>query len=452
MATLGANVANMELIANLTGLTHDIFVGDVRNVVQRESPTAFCFKEAPAGFFKWSGQTTKFAVDLNFKTSGRATDGKLPYYTKLDAVQGYATVIRRYDTLALDNLVELLASGEGSFEDLGRRIQKHLWNSWKNMEIRQSVGAASGLIAKCSSRTSSTVVVLKDGYGHAGTDPIMHLSPGAIVAWYDVSASGIGGAARVSSLVNSTSTVTMDSASTWEPSAQIAADDLIYLASVPDSTDAQFISERNIAANGVGTIVDPDGNASTVFNIAEGTYANWKPYRKASGTFDHTEVTEHWIQLGTKRGFDVSANTDKAITHGSCLAQLARSLMGFQQQYNLGGTLEGGYKTEGAAGNDYEPAAGLTIGGKGIYADKFFYHDCFVTMCTDALYRANLGGEADFWAGDGSMWLRSAGYDGKDSYAVEYTNYVSNHRGAHGALTGIAVDVTVSDFNASPSY
>src|SRR3990167_167099 len=109
MADLGANVSHLELISNLTGLTHDIFVGDVRDLVRRESPTAYCMKEAPAGFFKWSGQQTKFAVD---------------------------------------NLGELLASGEGSFEDIGRRIQRHLWNSWKNMEIRQSVCDSTGLVAK----------------------------------------------------------------------------------------------------------------------------------------------------------------------------------------------------------------------------------------------------------------------------------------------------------------
>src|SRR3990167_1055323 len=339
MADLGANVSHLELISNLTGLTHDIFVGDVRDLVRRESPTAYCMKEAPAGFFKWSGQQTKFAVDTDFKTSGRATDGKLPVYTKLDAVQGEAQVIRRYDTIALDNLVELLASGEGSFEDIGRRIQRHLWASWKNMEIRQSVGDSTGLVAKVGSRTSSTIVVLKDGYGNASTSPIQHLSKGAIIAWYDVSEAAIGGAARIAttagSINYSTFAVTVDSATTWEPTNITAVDDLIYFATVPDSTDAQFISERNLAPNGVGTILDPAGSATTVFNIAEATHQRWKPWRKSSGTLDHLEVTEHWVQLGAVRGFDVTPATDKAITHPSVVAQLARSLLGFPQHMNL---------------------------------------------------------------------------------------------------------------------
>lgn len=450
MATLGSNVGNLELLANLTGLTHDIFVGDVKDVVKRESPTAFCFGDAPAGFFKWSGQNTQFAVDLDFKTSGRASNGRLPYYTRLDAVAGKTAVIRRYDVIALDNLIELLASGEGSFEDLGRRIQKHLWNSWKNMEIRQSIGDATGLVAKVSSRTNSTTVVLKDGYGNTTTNPVMHLSPNAIIAWYDVSGAAIGGAARVSTITPSTYTVVVDSASTWEPSAQVAANDLIYFATVPDSTDAQFVSERNLCPNGLGTILDPTAALSTVFNIAE-TNLYWKPRRFTSGTFDHQEVTEFKAKLAAARGFDVMPSTDKAITHPSAVAQLARSLMGFQQQMNLGGTLEGGYNTSGMSGADYQPVAALTIGGLPIYADRFFYHNVFAIMCTESLFRATLGGDADFWAGDGSMWQRTAGYDGKDAYVAEYMNYVSNNRIANGCLTGIAVDVTVEDFTGIPS-
>ena len=106
---------------------------------------------------------------------------------------------------------------------------------------------------------------------------------------------------------------------------------------------------------------------------------------------------------------------------------------------------EGGYKTEGAVGNEYTPVAALMIGGKPIYADKFFYHDVFATMCTETLFRANLGGDADFWAGDGSMWNRTAGYDGKDAFVAEYMNYVSNNRLASGCLKTIATDYDSTD-------
>lgn len=455
MPPLGGNVGSLELMANLTGLTHDIFVGDVRDLVRRESPTANLMQDAPAGFFTWSGQKTVFAVDLDFKTSGRATDGKLPLYTRLDAVQGQAQPIRRYDVIALDNLVELLASGQGSFEDIGRRIQRHLWSSWKSMEIRQSIGDSTGLVAKVSSRTSSTVVVLKDGYGNVGTNPVQHLSKGAIIAWFDVSANGWGGAARISSIDFATNAVTVDSASTWEPSAAVPeANDLVYFATVPDRADAQFVGERNLAPNGIGTILDPAANATTVFGISQTTYPRWKPYRKPSVTFDHMEVSEFFGQLAARRGFDVTPATDACITHPSCIAQLNRSLLGFQQQANLGATFEGGYKTAGMVGNEYEPTAALVISGVPIYGDTFFYHNVFAVLFKEALFRVNVGGEADFWAGDGSMWQRTAGYDGKDAFVAEYMNYVSNHRGAHGALTGITLDtdLSASDWVNVPNY
>jgi len=437
---LGSQSGKVDAISALTGLTHDIFVGRVVNNVRRESPVSMLFQDMGPGDYRLEGQNMTFAVDLRFKTGALATDGNIPDHTGMDAIQGQVTPIRRYARLAIDNLVEKRASGPGAFDDLSDRIFDLLWDSWASMEIRHSIGPATGLLGKCESRTSNVEFVIKDAFGHASTDPLAHISEGSILAWWDLtSTAAFDGAATVSSINYSTRAITMDSATTWEPGDVLAAEDLIYFCTTPNISTDYFTGERNLAPNGLGTIVDPDAALTTVFNIAEGTYPRWKPYRKSSSTFDHLELTEHWLQLGAKRGFAVSPATDVVVTFPSCVAQVARSLLGFQQQAYSGGDLQGGY-------------TGITVSGIPLVEDQFFYHDVAMTLCKEKMYRINLGGDADFWGEDGSMWSRIADYDGKDAYVVDYMNQLCTHRGANGALTGISTDVTDANWDAVPNY
>src|SRR3990167_8668725 len=336
---LGSQSGNVDTIAALTGLTHDIFVGTVKNAVRRESVTGRKFREAGPGDFKFSGANMTFAVDLRFNTGAGSYDGNLPDYVTMDNVTGTIAPIRRACRIALDNLVELRAAGEGSFEDLGVRIQRLLWSAWRSMEIFQAQAASSGQICEVLTRTSSTVVVVTAGYDLSGTNPIQHLSVNAIIGWYDVSESQVGGAGQITALNESTNTITVTTAATWETNVgnQTVAGDTIFFATTPLTTADYFTLGRNNGPNGIGTIVDPTAAASTVFGIAEGTYGRWKPYRIASVTFDHLELTEHWIELSAHRGFDVNPNIDCVIVHGSAAAQLARSILPYQQQMQLGG-------------------------------------------------------------------------------------------------------------------
>jgi hypothetical protein len=439
----GSQAGNAALMSELTGLTHDIFVGRVVNNVRRESKVAMLFQDAEPGEYRLEGQNMTFALDLRYKTGALATDGNIPDHVPLDAVQGQVTPIRRYARIALDNLVERRASGPGAFDDLSDRIFDKLWDAWASMEIRHAIGGSTALVAKVASRTSSTIVVLKDGYGNADTNPLVHLSEGSIISWYDVDQAAIGGAGRITStgIAYTTNTITLDSATTWETDGgnQIVADDLIYFATTNAIGTDFFTSERNLAPNGLGTIVDPAADNTTVFNIAQATYERHKPYRVASTTFDHLELQEHWLQLGAKRGFAVAPDIDVVCAYPSAVAQLARSLLGFQQQAYTGGELAGGYQK-------------VTVSGIPIVEDHFFYHDVAMTLCRENLYRVNLGGDADFWGEDGSMWSRIADFDGKDAYVVDYLNYFSNHRGANGALTGISTDLTDDNFAPIPNY
>ncbi|MCR4341840.1 MAG: hypothetical protein NUW01_18345, partial [Gemmatimonadaceae bacterium] len=148
-------------MSELTGLTHDIFVGRVVNNVRRESKVAMLFQDAEPGEYRLEGQNMVFAVDLRYKTGALATDGNIPDHVPLDAIQGKLTPVRRYARIALDNLVERRASGPAAFDDLSDRIFDKLWDAWASMEIRHAIGSSTGLLCKVSSRTSSTVIVVK---------------------------------------------------------------------------------------------------------------------------------------------------------------------------------------------------------------------------------------------------------------------------------------------------
>jgi hypothetical protein len=437
---LGSQASNVELMADLTGLTHDIFVGSVVNNVRRESPVSMMFQDAEPGEYHLEGQNMVFAVDLRYKTGAMASDGNLPDHVPLDAVQGKITPVRRYQRIALDNFVEKRATGPGAFEDLSDRIFDKLWDAWASMEIRHSIGGSDGIIGLCDSRTDADTFVIKDCYGHTGTNPLSHISEGSILAWYDLTATAaFDGAGIVADITESTRSLDMTDAASWDPGDDIAEDDPVYFATTPDITADYFTGERNLAPNGLGTIVDPDANLSTVFDIAEASYPRWKPFRKASVTFDHLELTEHWLQLAAKRGFGVTPQTDVVVSFPSCVAQIARSLMGFQQQSYTGTDLKGGYNT-------------VTVSGIPIVEDHFFYHDVAMTLCKEKLYRINLGDDVDFWGDDGSMWSRIADYDGKEAFVVDYLNMFCTHRGANGALTAITTDLTDSDFTSVPDY
>jgi len=436
----GSQINTVEAMTGLTGLTHDIFVGDVLPNVRRESPTALLFKNAGPGQYRLEGQKMVFAADYEYATGGMATSGQIPDHVGLDAVQGQLTPIRRYRRIAADSLVEKRASGPGSFENFAERLTKILWSSWKSMEIRHSIGSSSCLLGVVESRTSSTKFIIKDAYGNVGTNPLSNLSPGSIIAWWDQTATAaIDGAAKIKAITYSTREIEIDSATTWEPGDTPAAGDYIYFATTNVISRDYFLSERNLGPNGLGTIVDPAAALTTVFNIAEADHPRHKPFRKASVTFDHIELTEHWQQLGQKRGFDVTPATDVALMFPAAVAQIARSLMGYQQQAYTGTDLKGGY-------------SGVTVNGLPLVGDGFFYHNVAMTLYKQGLYRVNLGGEPGFWQEDGNQWQRIADFDGKEAFVAEYMNTFCQNRGANSALTGITVDMTSGDFNNLPDY
>ena len=438
---LGSQVGNLEAITDLTGLVHEIYAGEVKPNVSSWSPTSQLFQEAGAGDYRMDGEKLVFSADLTYAGGAQGSDGNLPDHQYVDAVEGETTPARLYVRRAIDNFIEKRAvRGPGAFGDLLGRMFDQMWDAFGRAQIRHAVGTSNGTLCKVSSRTSSTVFVVKDGYGHAGTPPLLHIEPGMILNWVDVNDSnGLAGAGTVSAVTYSTNTVTVTTAGTWEPSATLAANDLIVNATTPNISTDYFASEYTNAPNGLLNIVDPDADATTVFNISQSTYPRWKPYRKASATFDHIEVTEHFRQLRAKSTSPVGPATHVCCAQGAVIAELARTLVGFQQQTSLGRTFEGGYEAVRIANMDF-------------IEDDWQVHDVLYTLSVEDLFRVDLDGEADYFAEDGSQFSRLSDFDGKEWYVKSYLQNFSDRRNRHAALTGITLaNVTAADFSPVPS-
>lgn len=442
--SLGSQTGLLQEVVNsdLGGLVHEIFAGDVKPNVKAKSASAQVFQEASAGAdYRLDGEKLVGAAQLLYATGALGNSSTfLPDNNYQDAANWEVTPVPRYVRRAISNFDEARAKkGPGAFADLLGTLFDQMWDAWFRMEIRHAVGSSDGILCKVSSRTSATVFVAKDGYGHTDTPPLLHIEKGMVLAWLDVSNSNTAtGAGRVSSIAYSTNTVTMDSGSTWDPGTDMTGGDLIVAATTYDVTRDYFDTEFESARNGIMDIVDPDAANSTVFAVVEATYPRWKPYREASATFDHIEVTEHWQKLRAKSTDEVTRNSHVCLTNGAVIAELARTLEGYQQATNLGGNFEGGY-------------TGVTIAGMDFMQDDFQLHDVLYTLSKEDIFVADLGGEADLAADDGSRFSRLPDQDAKEWYARDYGNAWSDRRNRHAALTSIALtNVDADDYTPVP--
>jgi hypothetical protein len=438
---LGSQVSGLEAITDLTGLVHEIYAGEVKPNVSSWSPTSQLFQEAGAGDYRIDGEKLVFSADLTYAGGAMGSDGNLPDHQYVDAVEGETTPARLYVRRAIDNFIEKRAvRGPGAFGDLLGRMFDQMWDAFGRSQIRHAIGTSNGTLCKVSSRTSSTVFVVKDGYGHEDTPPLLHMEVGMIINWVDTgSSNALAGAGTISAITFSTNTVTVTTSATWEPGNALAANDLIVNATTPNISTDYFASEYTNAPNGLLNIVDPDADSTTVFNISQSTYPRWKPYRKASATFDHIEVTEHFRQLRAKSTSPVGPSTHVCCAQGSVIAELARTLVGFQQQTALGRTFEGGYEAVRIANMDF-------------IEDDWQIHDVLYTLSVEDLFTVDLDGEADYFAEDGSQFSRLSDFDGKEWYVKSYKQSFSDRRNRHAALTGISLaNVTASDFSPVPS-
>jgi hypothetical protein len=442
---LGSQVSNIETIADLGGSVHEVFANDVKEGVAATSPVSQIFQDAgegsgPGQYSNIGGSKLVGATQLRFSGGALGTGGALPDHEYQDPNRWETTPGRFYVRRAIDNFTELRAQGAGSFDPRGLigRIFDQMWDAFMRLRIRQAIGDSDGIICKVATRVSATEITVKDGYGHPGTDPTMHLEPGMVLASLDAGSGNVVlGAARIDD-IPADDTKTIEFATSIEGAGTIAANDLLVFCTTDDPSADYFDTEFGNQRNGIMTLVDPDENFTTVLGLAEADAPRWKPFREASSGFNHIEVTEHWRKLRAKSTSPVNRNTHVCVAQGAVVAELARTLVGFQQQQNLGREFVGGYQAVNIAGVDF-------------IEDDWFLHDVMVTLCLEDLYNVDLGGEADVYSEDGSQFRRLEDYDAKEWFAREYGQYFVDRRNRMAALTDISLSNTDGDdFSPSP--
>lgn len=437
-----SQVGNLQDIdANdVQGLVHEVFAKGVKPALRAVSPTRQMFQQADRGQYQLRGKKMVWSTQLKKAHGAMGTGGNLPDHAYTDPVRGEVTPARRYVRRAVDNFEEARGQGEGAFDNFIDTLYDQQWEAWKRMEIRHAIGTADGTLCKVSSRNSGTEVDVKDAYGHSGTDPLLLLEEGLVIAWIDTSDSNnVGGVAKISSLSSTNNRVTIDSNSTWEPDAATPADgDLIVAATTNDKSRDYFDTEFENATHGVWDILDPDENQTTVFGISESTNPRWAPYRESSSTFDHIEVDDHWRKAATYATEPVTPQSHTAICNPAVERELGRTLLGYQQQAQLGRTFEGGFQA-------------VRISGQDVVDDYWFPHDVLATLCYEDLFRVDVGGGPDYYSEDGSQFSRLADYDGKEWWIREYVQCFADRRNRLAALKGITLaNYSADDFSPNP--
>jgi hypothetical protein len=423
----------------LGNLVHENFISGVQPFLEHMGPTLSLFNLAGPGEFDLTGEKVVYAADVTYSGGALGTSGWLPDSEYVDPENLETTPVRTYVRRAVDNFIVARAQGtDGAFEDFLGRVMEQLWDAFERMQNRHVHGSSDGTIALCSSRTSQTVFVAKDGYGHTGTSPTMFLEPGMRLAWLDASNSfAVGGTAIISTIAYDTATITM--ATNFDDGVTtIAAGDPIVFVTTPDSTATYFDTERSNAPLGLMDHIDPDESSSTYLGLDESTVPRHKPIRTASANFDEVELMEFWKEIESKSQSYVSPATHVNTLQPGMLIELAKSLLPYTQIMEKGRDLEGGWQTVRIAGHDF-------------LEDPYHLHDVMYCLCVEDLRVIDLDGDARISTDDGREWQRLADFDGREVFARHYLQRLMKRRNRSGALTGVA-NTNASRYTPDPNY
>jgi len=234
------------------------------------------------------------------------------------------------------------------------------------------------------------------------------------------------GTAEVSSVVYNTSSTnaTITFASDIDTSSTGADGDPLVFVTIDDSTASNYVTERGNAPNGLIDIIDPDAAATTFLGVSESTYPRWAPTNRASSDFGHIEMMEFMAEVSAKSNSEVSVGSHVWTMQEGVKIELAKDLLPYQQQSQLGRELQGGWRT-------------VKVGEFEMVTSPYHLHDVAYLLCPEDLHVVDLDGEPSVFAGDGSQFSRLADYDGVEWYLRHYVQRFASRRNNMGALTGI---------------
>lgn len=425
---MAGQVSLLDTTTTLSNLVHEVFTNRVEPIVEYLDPVAGIFREGKSGKdYRLEGSKLVGFLDYNFIEDMMATNGYLPDHSTTDGVRWETTPSRLYLRRAFDEMELLRINQPGAYEDLAGRTERHAIQSWKRSTGRHVHGSSAGTVAVVDSRTSATVVVVKDGYGHVGTNPTLHIRKGMRLASLDASASyAVLATAKVSSVAHGTKTVTFEA--TIEGAGTIASGDLLVVSSSTDSTATNFVTERGRAPLGLRDHLDPDSANSSYLTMTEATYPETKPVRKTSSDFGEVELMAFKQELMAQGGSEVTESSHVFTTHPGITHELARTLIGFTQIQQKGQTLNGGWTTVKIAGLDWIESG-------------YHSHDEVMAHCKADYFCVKLGNasvDGQVATPDGQKFSRLADYDGKEYYMRTYLQRIVPRRNRSGTLKGIS--------------
>lgn len=420
-----------------TGASHELFAPGIRDVINHASPVAGLFQNLGSKGYQIVGKKLVIATQLLYAGGWMGTDGHYGDSEYADPDNLEFTPAQLYLRRAINNFIAARAMGDGAFEDHLTLVEQQAWGAIKRGTTRHIFGDANATVATVASRTSGTVFVLKDGYGHVGTNPGMYIEPNMKMALLDASDSyAVLGVAKVSTYVPSTKTITF--ATTIDAGTDAVAGDPLVFVTTTDSGDRR-VAERGYAPLGLRNILDPDGNGSSYGNITESTRARIKPVRRSSSDFDEAEIMDFLGEIEAAGGTTVSPETHVLSCQRAVYNEYARTLLPYTQIGQKGRDLEGGWETVRAGGQDF-------------LVDSFHTHDELMAHCVEDYVVLDLEGEPHVDRSAGTEWHQIDDYDGREKLWKHYVQRLAIQRNRSGTLKGIATQSGAADrFAAVPT-
>ncbi|MFW6010494.1 MAG: hypothetical protein ACOC9H_01115 [Gemmatimonadota bacterium] len=426
--------------ADIGQLVHENYVDEVKPWLDHLSPVAGLFDTIGDQGYDLIGEKLVSAAESTYSGGGMATDGNLPDHQYVDPVRWETIPARSYIRRAVDNFVQALGRQPGAFEEFFARVQDQMLDVYERMQTRHIHGSSDATVCKVSSRTAGDEFVVKDGYGYDGAAPCMFVEPGMLLALLDASDSfSVIGVGTVDTVEYNTSgtTATITFTEDIDAASDAAADDVFVFPTTDDTSARHFVTERGLAPNGLLNILDPDSDQTTFLNVNETEHQRWAPVRQASDDFGHVEIMEFLAHIAAKSNSPVSVETHVLTMQEGVYIELAKDLLPFQQQSQLGRELAGGWNA-------------VRIGDFECVKDHYHIPDVVYAHCPEDYWNIDLDGEANVFSEDGSMFQRLADYDGKEWYMRHYNQRGANRRNRCGALTGVP-NPNQSRYDAQPT-
>lgn len=419
--------------ADVGGLLYENYTGKIKPHFSIMDPLLTLFKTVGDKGYQLTGKKLVLAHRFRRRSGWLGTAGELPNNQYAAPVQTETTPGRFYIRGAIDNFMEAVSNGAGSYGNLFEELNTEIWEAVEEGQIRHLHGSSAGTLCLIASRTSATKVTVKDGLGYTGQPPLEYLEDGNVMWVCVLDASNAYaplGAAFIQTIdwTGGTNQITFASAID-NGTTTVAAGDPVVMCTTPVLTDSHFQHERGRAKLGFLDHIDPRSANSSYLTLVEADNPRYRPTRVNNAGAAITELgfMKFTRELAAKSHKPVTPDTHTMSTQPGIVMALAEDISG-NAQLNLpkGKELDGGWTTVRVGGHDF------------IESERHLW-DTIYAHPMDEYARIDLDGDPRAWAGDGNQFKRLADFDGREWFIRHYgQDIVAGQRNRIGALWNIA--------------